>query len=165
MHRLHNMKDTLVSCVQGQMTHLDYVDTKELGEVIDMIKDLSEAIYYCTITEAMEGKDSEKDKEYKYYIEPSYYRDMDRPIGKMYYTETGVGMGMEHDVREGRSHMTRKTYMEAKELHHDKAIQMKELEKYMQELSTDIAEMIDDATPEEKQILHQRLTTLAAKIK
>jgi hypothetical protein len=41
------------------MTHLDTVDTKELGEAIDMIKDLSEAIYYCTITEAMEKKDEE----------------------------------------------------------------------------------------------------------
>ena len=28
-----------------------------MGEAIDMIKDLSEAIYYCTITEAMEKSD------------------------------------------------------------------------------------------------------------
>jgi hypothetical protein len=41
------------------MTHLDSVDAKELGEAIDMIKDLSEAIYYCTITEAMEAKGKE----------------------------------------------------------------------------------------------------------
>jgi hypothetical protein len=32
---------------------LGEVDTKELGEAIDMIKDLEEAIYYCTVTEAM----------------------------------------------------------------------------------------------------------------
>jgi hypothetical protein len=32
---------------------LSEVDTKELGEAIDMIKDLEEAIYYCTVTEAM----------------------------------------------------------------------------------------------------------------
>jgi hypothetical protein len=41
------------------MTHLDSVDAKELGEAIDMIKDLSEAIYYCTVTEAMEAKEKE----------------------------------------------------------------------------------------------------------
>jgi hypothetical protein len=49
-----NMKETLMSCIENQLTHLDTVDTKELGEAIDMVKDLSEAIYYCTITKAME---------------------------------------------------------------------------------------------------------------
>lgn len=54
MERLHHMKESLMAQVQAQMGHLECVDTKELGEAIDMIKDLSEAIYYCTITEAME---------------------------------------------------------------------------------------------------------------
>ena len=36
------------------MGDLTSVDAKELGEAVDMIKDLSEAIYYCTITESME---------------------------------------------------------------------------------------------------------------
>jgi hypothetical protein len=42
---------------------------------------------------------------------------------------------MMHDYREGRSPMARRTYMESKELHKGKEAQMKELEKYMQELS------------------------------
>ena len=50
-------------------------------------------------------------------------------------------------------------------MHHDKAKQMKELEQYMQELSGDMMEMINDATPEEKEILSQKLSTLAEKIK
>lgn len=54
MKRLHHMKESLMAEVQAQMNHLECVNTKELGEAIDMIKDLSEAIYYCTITEAME---------------------------------------------------------------------------------------------------------------
>ena len=36
--------------------HLETIDTCELGEVVDMIKDLSETIYYKTVTEAMEEK-------------------------------------------------------------------------------------------------------------
>ena len=36
-------------------------------------------------------------------------------------------------------------------LHKDKVTAMKELEEYMQELSSDICEMIEDASPEEKQ--------------
>ena len=59
MEQLKHMKETLISCVQSQMSHLDTVDTEELGDVIDMIKDLEEAIYYCTITKAMEGKEKE----------------------------------------------------------------------------------------------------------
>jgi hypothetical protein len=38
------------------MENLDCVDAKELGEVIDMIKDIEEAIYYCTVTAAMVEK-------------------------------------------------------------------------------------------------------------
>ena len=56
---IKSMKQTLMCCAQGQMGHLESVDAKELGEVIDMIKDLSEAVYYCTITEAMEGDKKE----------------------------------------------------------------------------------------------------------
>lgn len=47
---LKTMKDQLVSCTQGQLGDLSKVDAHELGEAMDMIKDLSEAIYYCTIT-------------------------------------------------------------------------------------------------------------------
>jgi hypothetical protein len=41
---------------------------------------------------------------------------------------------------------------------------MRELEKYMQELTQDIVEMIGDASPEEKQYLEKKLTTLASKV-
>ena len=34
----------------------------------------------------------------------------------------------------------------------------------MQELTTDISEMIDGASPEEKQLLQKKLTTLSQKI-
>lgn len=53
------IKAQLISCVQGQMGDLKTVDTHEMGEVIDMIKDLSEAIYYCTTAKAMEEKNWE----------------------------------------------------------------------------------------------------------
>ena len=216
MDRLKNMKDTLISCIQGQMTHLDSVDTKELGEVIDMVKDLEEAIYYGTITEAMHKKEKEEPQQYypKYYVEPDYpyypmipyERDMDRDMGRMYYnggggrggsssssgsggrsggnsgggsssngssggsrsfTEPEYAMPLPiemRDSREGRSPRSRKMYMESKEMHHDKVKQMKELEKYIQELSSDVLEMIEEASPEEKQYLSSKMTTLASKI-
>lgn len=60
MERLKQMKETLMSSVQSQLGNLDNVDAKELGEAVDMIKDLSEAIYYCTITKEMEECKEEK---------------------------------------------------------------------------------------------------------
>ena len=64
MEKLEQMKECLVGMVEGQIYgNIDKVDTKELGEAIDMIKDLSEAIYYCTITKSMEeGAEKEKDQ-------------------------------------------------------------------------------------------------------
>jgi ERCC4-type nuclease len=60
MEKLKMMKETLMAAVQSQMGNLQNANTEELGEAIDMIKDLAEAIYYCQITKAME--DSEKEK-------------------------------------------------------------------------------------------------------
>lgn len=191
MERLKIMKENLMSMVQSQMGNLQAVDTKELGEAIDMIKDLSEAAYYCSIVEAMEEKSHEKTT--AYYFEPKMYpdyypayRDMDRDYGRMYYNgsgngSTGNGNGNSgasgnrgytemrlplemRDRREGRSPQSRKMYMESKEMHHDKATQLKELEKYMQELTQDIVEMIEGSSPEEKQYLEKRISSLATKI-
>ena len=57
--RLKEIKEVLICCVEEQIQDLCEVDTAELGEVIDMIKDLEEAIYYCTVTEAMTLDNSE----------------------------------------------------------------------------------------------------------
>lgn len=49
------MKEQLLNAMKTQLSgNLNNVDTAEAGEVIDMIKDLAEAEYYCKITEAME---------------------------------------------------------------------------------------------------------------
>lgn len=191
MERLKKVKDTLLCAIESQLGDLRNVDAKELGEVVDMVKDMEEAMYYCAVTKAMEEREKEEEEELKdlkrrrnYPMEPMYphapyYRDMDRRDGKMYYTEMrkdGLRGSEEYDynnkypmeirdVREGRSSISRKNYMESKELHKGAPEQMKELEKYMQELSQDITEMISDASPEEKAVLQQKLSVLASKIK
>lgn len=200
MHkRLEHMKETLMCAVEMQLCELGEVDTKELGEAIDMIKDLEEAIYYCTVTEAMKGDGAEMEFEMKkgdhaweeegenrmYYGGPRYpmmYKD-DRMSSRTrrqdgtYYMDGGNNGGtsymdsgmsypneMHRDEREGHSYNSRRMYMEAKEMKRDKATQLRELEKYMQELSQDIVEMISDASPEEKQYLEKKITALASKI-
>lgn len=194
---LKMMKEQLMSCVQGQLGDIKNVDAHELGEAVDMIKDLAEAIYYCTITESMEkseesGNKSQGEMNINYYTTPYYnkmypdYRDMERTGGYMYYPTGGNGGSMNggsnggnsggrsyytempglmgRDPREGRSPMRRRMYMEGKEMHNDTNSQLRELEAYLQELSSDITEMIKDASPEERATLHQKMTTLASKI-
>ena len=111
---------------------------------------------------------------YKDYS-PEELRDMDRhTMGRMYYTDnanggsmatrTQGGMNGGRDNREGRSGMSRRGYMEAKEMGKDKGEKMKELENYMKELSTDVTEMIGDASPEEKAMLKSKMQTLLQKI-
>lgn len=56
MEKIKMMKEELIDLVHEQFTDLSSVDTKELGEVIDMIKDLSEAMYYCSFVKDKENK-------------------------------------------------------------------------------------------------------------
>lgn len=157
-------------------------DTEELGQAIDMIKDLEQAKYYCSIVKAMEEAEEDETKEKSHH-----HRDMDRVYGRMYYEgpdgrypwkkrdrdedwesypyypERGREIDI-RDSREGRSPVTRRMYMESKQLHKDKTEKVKELEKYMQELSEDIVEMIDGASPEERQVLEKKMTSLTNKI-
>lgn len=194
VERLKSIKEQLMSCVESQMHNLKEVDAKELGEAVDMVKDMEEAIYYCTIVEAMKETDKKPSEiqpvNNTYYYGggyPIYYgedmRMIDRRNGQMYYDgnrstmpsnmntrpytdwyDHGPEVSQVRDSREGRSPMYRKMYMEGQEKQRNKDAQMKELEKYMQELSTDITEMIAKASPEEKAILRQKMTNLANKI-
>ena len=149
MHkRMEAAKDTLMCCIEEQLQCLEAVDTKELGEAIDMIKDLQEAIYYEVVTKAME--------------EPNTEGRM-RKDGGMWYVDT-CGVEPVRSEHEGNSYHNRRMYMEAKHANKDKATQMRELEKYMQELTNDITDMIADTSSDEKAYLEKKITALAAKI-
>ena len=197
MERLKMMKEKLMSCVESQLNDLSNVNAKELGEAVDMIKDLEETIYYCTVVKAMEEKEKEPSREMMYYpvmyyngnnssnggnsnsggngrvySEGRYYYPMYNYDSSYYGDAYSRGMRDYanvypreiRDYREGRSGSSRRSYMESKEMHEGKEKQMAELEKYMKELAGDMMEMIADATPEEKQMLSQKLNTLAEKI-
>lgn len=217
--RIHEMMEKLTKCAEMELEKgVENVDTKEMGEVVDIIKDLAEAEYYAKISKAMDESDYGEDYDYmgayddmrkgyrgqprdsrgrymsrrggrRGYEEPMYHmpldvykdyspeelRDMDRhTMGRMYYTDNANGGSMAtrmqggmnggRDNREGRSGMSRRGYMEAKEMGKDKGEKMKELENYMKELSTDVTEMIGDASPEEKSMLKSKMQTLLQKI-
>lgn len=129
LEKLHWMEEELIGAAEKQFECLEEVCTRELGEVIDMIKDLEEAKYYHTITVAME-------------------------------TKKGDHLQEEDSRQESRSYK----YIEAREMKKDKATQLRELEKYIQEMSQEIIDMISDASVEEKAYLEKKLTALGTKI-
>ena len=219
---MHEMIEKLTECAKSEMDKkgIEEIDTEEFGKATDIIKDLAEAMYYRTLTEAM--KESEYGEDYdeygayddgrrgyrgqprdsrgrfrsrrgrRGYEEPwdevfdynelERMRDMDRPYGRMYYTDgtsgtsgmtSGSNMGstggqyssrMQRDSREGRSGQMRRGYMEAKEEGKDKAEKMKELENYMKSLAEDVTEMVEGASQEEKTMLKAKLSTLISKV-
>lgn len=186
---------------------IENVDTCEMYNVVDMIKDLSEAMYYRTLTKAMQESDTEDimemfdrygDDGKRYYdmwryksgrfapkgrgtrrgYEPvynmtpemyekypaEYYRDMDRHDGKMYYTDMSMNTGM-RDAKEGRSGMSRKTYMETKQMHSNdtqdnKNIKARKLDEFFGDLYEDMKEMAHDMSNEEKTVWKQRVAKL-----
>lgn len=71
---------------------------------------------------------------------------------------------MKRDSREGRSGLSRKGYIEAREGHLDKETKMKELDKYMNDLTQDIVEMINDLSQEEKDLLRNKMAGLVNRI-
>ena len=190
MKQLKNMKETLVAATQAQLTNLENVNTQELGCAIDMIKDLSEAIYYCSIAKSMEEAKEEQKKQmemakYQNGGQQMMYQEEPR---RMYYTEPRANPNTNSSMNQqtsrssngnntgnyqefeyypnpysGRSTERRRTYMESKHLN-DKSASMKELEYYAQDLTSDVIEMIEGATLEEKQMLAKKLTILANKI-
>lgn len=277
--RIHSMLESLTECAESALKNdQTHVGKYPISEVIDMIKDLSEAEYHSKITHAMDEEKEEEEKQDEYalmrmkeeygeddgqryynewryangryapkwrgsrrgytvpirylispksgYMSPEEYeRDMDRwDNDRMYYTDhssnsgnmnrSGSGMSNmngsnsmrsyedgynegnrrgyedgdrsgynrgysegeqrgrsmnQRDSREGRSGQSRRSYMESKEMHADnspesKQAKMRELEKYMNELSSDMSEMINGASNEEKTMLKTKLQTLQQKI-
>lgn len=209
--RMYCMIEKLAECAEKQFDNgIENVNTAEMGQVTDMLKDLAEAMYYRTLTKAMDDLDPEEIMEmferygdsgrryydhYRYadgrfapkgrgsyrrgYDEPPYYhmtpemyrsmenyRDMDRRDGRMYYSEPSMNSGVH---TESRYDMAKRNYTESKELHRgntpeDKEQKMKELEKYLREVGSDIAELIVGATPEEKNLLKNRMQVIMQKI-
>lgn len=264
---IHCMVEKLAECAKCEVEKgIEQLNTEEMGEVTDMIKDLCEAEYYARIAKSMEKSEEEDEAEEKYirkkmreehedeykrmreeygeeeadrrfydnyrykssgrfapkgrgsymprrgYDEPPYYhmnpddykahdaewyRDMDRASRNvMYYTSMGgdtgtnthapTSTGNSGNVRgysdgyadgmkdgrksgESRYDRARRGYEEKKEMHkgntpEDKQAKMRELEKYTKELAEDVTEMISDATPEERNLLRQKMQMMIQKI-
>ena len=87
MDRLKHIKETIVTEIEEQLDHLDCVHTKELGEAIDMVKDLEEAMYYCYKIKEMKEKEESKyccELRHNLYNEEKHKIKLDEHITNIY---------------------------------------------------------------------------------
>ena len=66
--------------------------------------------------------------------------------------------------KEGRSGQSRRSYMESKEMGKEKGEKMKNLEEYMRDLGSDLSELIQEASPEEKTMMKSKMSAIMSKI-
>lgn len=98
------------------------------------------------------------------YNDMEYMRDMDKGRGKMYYSEP-----IAPHVSESNYDRAKRHYTETKEMHkgastEDKEHKMKALDMYIRELSGDISELLNDMTPDERNLLRTKMSNLASKL-
>ena len=103
------------------------------------------------------------------YNDPEYMRDMDKGMGRMYYTEPVVSDNNSSHTIESGYDRAKRNYTETKEMHknntpEDKEHKMKALDGYIKELGGDITQLIGDMTAEEKNLLRSKMSTLVSKI-
>ena len=175
MHKLKQIMETLEECVSFELSKgIKNVDVNEMGAAIDMIKDCCEAMYYYSIHEAMEEYDEEekmyyprrRDSKGRYMPRKAYDEygwTLTDGMDKMYWGGDVI-REHEHDPREGKSGIHRKSYKESKALGKTEDMTKQELETYMKELGMDIAEIVSSATPAERSMLKQKLTEMASKV-
>lgn len=207
------IKTELAKGIENIDTHEFGEAVDALKDFAEVIEKKSKSAYYCSIVKAMEDAEKEDEmmdkineylpsteSEKRYYggrrymrdYRDTYYpdmyyggsRDIDRDMGRMYYTNTlsangnsgnmnmgsgSLNNGNMRTYNESRYDRARRNYTETRDMHRDnstesKEMKMRELEKYMQELSTDITELVGDMSQEEKNLLRNKINVLSTKI-
>jgi hypothetical protein len=122
IEKLKSIQECLASAAEAQVYDLENVDAQELGEVIDIIKDIEETIYYCTVTKAMKEGVENHEPEVMYY--GGYHKEhpswREKEVEGKTWDNNAIYMEKEYphafeDEREGKSYRSRRMYMESKE--------------------------------------------------
>lgn len=87
IERIHKMQECLTEKAVNEFEKgIENVDTSEMGEVVDMIKDLAEAEYRSIISKAMKKAD-EEEEEYDKELLRSLKAEYGEEGGRRYYDE------------------------------------------------------------------------------
>jgi hypothetical protein len=99
---IHSMVEKLSECAKCELDKgIEQIDTKEMGEVADIIKDLAEAEYYAKISKAMDEAEYGEDYDYMGAYdehERRGYRGQPRDSKGRYMSRRGRRMGYEEPI-------------------------------------------------------------------
>lgn len=190
IERMHCIIEKLTEVAKCELDKgIECVDTKEFGEVIDMIKDLSEAEYYAKISKAMNESEYGEDydyhgaydkherKGYKGQPRDSRGRYMSRKMGyeespymhMMDMRDMDYDIGRmyypEHHMETSRYGKSYDDYMEGRKHYStsdatQKQERIKMLDEYTKDLTQSINKIMEDVSPEEKSMLRSKLAKL-----
>lgn len=140
----------------------DSVNTHEAGQVTDMIKDLAEAEYYCTVTKAMNEKSEDFDPEGMMGYRPMSVRMGYKPmVDQEPYVEKYLAGGdtsdygrMYDEWKKAKRHYT-DTHSEADKLKMSNATR-----KHVDNAIVSVKEMWMEADPELKSTIKSELASL-----
>lgn len=173
---MHKWAKQIMECVKAKVDGIG-IDNFE-GQNLDDLKDFTEIVKNIVefdkeylIVEAMENSRDD----YRRYTEPLYHmpvnyndmeymRDMDKSRGKMYYSEPIVPHVSESNYDRAKRHYTETKEMNKGASTEDKEHKMKALDMYIRELSGDISELLNDMTPDERNLLRTKMSNLASKL-
>lgn len=87
VERIHKMQECLTEKAVNELEKgVENVDTSEMGQVVDMIKDLAEAEYHSIISKAMK-KANEEEEEYDKELLRSLKAEYGEESGRRYYDQ------------------------------------------------------------------------------
>lgn len=87
---IHDMIEKLAECAKCELDKgIENIDTKEMGEVAEILKELSEAEYYSKISKAMDEAEYGEDYDEHGRIPKRYYRDQPRDSMGRYMRRRG----------------------------------------------------------------------------
>lgn len=87
VERIHKMQECLTEKAVNELEKgIENVDTSEMGQVVDMIKDLAEAEYHSIISKAMKKAD-EEEEEYDKELLRSLKAEYGEESGRRYYDQ------------------------------------------------------------------------------
>ena len=201
-YRIHDMLEDVSEAASTELAKgTEQVNTKEFGEVVDMIKDLTEAeknkaeaCYYNTLIDAMENADYGKDYDEYGPIERRGYRGRDNmgrytsrrsyPMhdimydqrrdeymqGRMGYSNGAYGGGSRgsssnYQPSNSRYGYSYDNYMRNRRNYsstdpEDKQERMKMMQEYSNDLVGSLSKVMEDVSPEEKQMLKNNLNKI-----
>ena len=190
-YRIHDMLEDVSEAASTELSKgTDQVNTKEFGEVVDMIKDLTEAeknkaeaCYYNTLVDAMNEHEYGEDYDEYGPMQRRGYRGQPRDSMGRYTSRRGypmhdympehmrgysdrsrmdMGMTSNPGSRYGYSYdnymRNRRNYSSTDP--EDKQERMKMMQEYSNDLVGSLSKVMEDVSPEEKQMLKSNLNKI-----